>query len=409
MFARRTAWNLAPNRFSVALEKHRAAGRELLDLTASNPTQIGIRFDGLAILKALVDLRALEYHPEPKGLLAARDAVVAYYRERVAAGSGGSCGSDGDPHLRQQMWDRTSAVDPAQVILTTSTSEAYSFVFRLLCDPDDELLVPTPSYPLFEFLAGLQDVRLAPYELVYDHGWQIDFRSLEKALTERSRAVLVVHPNNPTGGYVHPGEMQRLSGICRKLGLALIADEVFLDFAHDGNSRPTFAANQSALTFTLSGLSKISGMPQMKFAWIVVSGPGEQRREALSRFEVIADTYLSMNAPVQLAAPEFLRQRVRFQEELMQRIRANLAELDRQLGEQKLCRRLEVQGGWYALLRVPVTRSDEDLAIEILEQHGVLVHPGHFYDFSADGYLVLSLITPEKVFSEALGRLLGLF
>ena len=395
MFARRTAWNRAPNRFSVALEKHRAAGRQVLDLTVSNPTQVGIRFAGLSILKALVDLRALEYHPEPKGVRTAREAVAAYYRERGA-----------DPHLPAQMWG--IEVDPADIILTTSTSEAYSFVFRLLCDQDDEVLVPTPSYPLFEFLAGLQDVRLAPYELIYDHGWQIDFHSLEKALTERSRGVLVVHPNNPTGGYVPSKEMDRLSEICKDRGLALIADEVFLDYAHDGKPRPTFATSQTALTFTLSGLSKISGMPQMKFAWIATSGPSEQRREALARLEVVADTYLSMNTPIQLAAPEFFRQRVRFQAELMQRIRANRAELDRQL-EGGVCRRLDLEGGWYAVLRVPVTRSDEDLAVELLEQRSVLVHPGHFYDFHADGYLVLSLITPERVFAEGMRRVIGAF
>ncbi len=387
MFARRTTWNLTPNPFSVALEKHRAAGRELLDLTASNPTQVGIRFDGLAILKALVDLRALEYHPDPKGLVAAREAVVAYYRER----------------------DTAAALDAGQIVLTTSTSEAYSFVFRLLCDPDDQVLVPAPSYPLFEFLADLQDVRLAPYELIYDHGWQIDFHSLEKALTDRSRAVLVVNPNNPTGGYVHPEETHRLNRICQERGLALIADEVFLDYAHDGTPRPTFAANQAALTFTLSGLSKISGMPQMKFAWIAASGPSPQKWDALARLEVIADTYLSMNAPIQLAAPEFFRQRIRFQPDLMKRIQGNLAELDRQLSTQPVCSRLDIEGGWYAILRVPVTGSDEDLAIQVLEQHGVLVHPGHFYDFHADGYLVLSLITPDRIFAEGLGRLLRIF
>ncbi len=386
MFSKRTSWELAPNRFTLALEQHRAAGRELLDLTASNPTQVGIRYDGLAILKAMVDLRALEYHPEPKGMRAARQAVAAYYRERAA-----------------------DEVDPDSIILTTSTSEAYTWVFRLLCEPGDEVLVPTPSYPLFEFLAGLQDVRLVPYPLVYDHGWQIDFPSLERALTPRSRAVLVVHPNNPTGGYVSPAEAAALEVFCAAHRLALVADEVFLDFSHDGPPRPTFARAQQALTFTLSGLSKISGLPQMKLAWLVVSGPPDTKREALARLEIIADTYLSMNSPIQLAAPEFLRQRHSFQRDLLERIRANLLELDAQLARQQACCRLAVEGGWYAVLRVPATRSDEDLAIALLNRAGVVVHPGHFYDFHSDGFLVLSLITPSAAFAEGGRRLLAFF
>jgi aspartate/methionine/tyrosine aminotransferase len=386
MFAKRTNWNLAPNRFTVALEKHRAAGRELLDLTASNPTEVGIRYDGLSILKALVDLRALEYRPEPKGMLRAREAVAQYYRERA-----------GDE------------VGPENIILTTSTSEAYTYVFRLLCEPGDEVLVPAPSYPLFEFLAGLQDVRLAPYELVYDHGWQIDSHSLEKALSPRSRAVLVVHPNNPTGAYVKPAEAAALNELCAGRRLAIVADEVFLDYAHDAAARPSFAQNRDALTFTLSGLSKISGMPQMKFAWIAVSGPRELAQEALARLEVIADTYLSINAPIQLASPELFRQRLSFQADLLARIRANLAELDAQLAQQKAVCRLDVEGGWYAVLRVPVTRTDEALAIELLERTGVLLHPGHFYDFHSDGYLIVSLITPAAAFAEGLRRVLAFF
>ncbi len=384
MFSHRTAWNLAPNRFTAALQKHRAAGRELLDVTTSNPTEVGIRYDGLSILKALVDLRALEYHPEAKGMRRAREAVAEYYRERAT-------------------------VDAEQIILTTSTSEAYTYVFRLLCEPGDEVLVPTPSYPLFEFLAGLQDVQLVPYALVYDHGWQMDFHALEHALTPRTRAVLVVNPNNPTGSYVKAAEVSALSDFCAARGVAVIADEVFLDYAHDGQPRPTLAGNSQALTFTLSGLSKISGLPQMKFAWTVVSGPDELKAAALERLEVIADTYLSMSAPIQLAAPEFMRQRLTFQPELLNRIRTNLAELDSQLARQKPCCQLAVEGGWYAIVRVPVTRSDEDLCIALLEREGVLVHPGHFSDFHSEGYLVLSLIAPAQTFTEGVRRLLRFF
>jgi aspartate/methionine/tyrosine aminotransferase len=277
----------------------------------------------------------------------------------------------------------------------------------LLCNPGDEVLVPKPSYPLFEFLADLQDVKLVPYPLLYDHGWQIDWPWLEQASGEKMRAVLLVNPNNPTGSYVSEEERRRLNEFCATRGLALIVDEVFFDYSHDGQSRPSFAFNDAVLTFTLSGLSKISALPQMKLAWIAVNGPQNEVCEALPRLEVISDTYLSLNAPVQLAAPVLLEQRKRIQPQLMQRVRANLAELDQQLLRQKSCARLAIEGGWYAVLRVPVTRTDEDLAIELLDKRSVLVHPGHFYDFPSDGYLVLSLITPEQEFSEGISRLLG--
>ena len=298
-------------------------------------------------------------------------------------------------------------------MLTTSTSEGYSYIFRLLCNPGDELLVPNPSYPLFEFLADLEDVKLVPYPLIYDHGWQMDFPLLEKAVTPRTRGVVVVHPNNPTGSYVRAHELSLLNAFCRERGsgghaLALIVDEVFLDYAHNGQPRPSFTANQDVLTFTLSGLSKVSALPQMKVAWIAVSGPPTETAPALARLEVIADTYLSMNAPLQWATPALLDQRKSLQNQLLDRVSGNLAELDRNLAAQKTCERLDVEGGWYAILRVPVTKSDEDLAVELLQQKSVLVHPGHFYDFPSDGYLVLSLITPPAEFGEGVGRMLEL-
>jgi alanine-synthesizing transaminase len=387
MFSRRTEWKLSPNRFTEAQREHIAAGREVLDLTVSNPTRVGLAYDPETILRSLVNVAAMDYDPQPKGLRSAREAVAGYYREQ------------------HEGFD----VDPESLLLTTSTSEGYSYVFRLLCNPDDEILVPKPSYPLFEFLADLQDVKLAPYPLIYDHGWQIDFPSLYRAVNQRTRAVVVVHPNNPTGSYVSETERKGLNAFCRENDLSLIVDEVFLDYALDGAPRPTFAANQDALTFTLSGLSKISGLPQMKVAWVAASGPAEKVKAALARLEVIADTYLSMNAPIQLATPVLLEQRKRIQPLLLDRLRVNLAELDRQLEKQKTCQRLELEGGWYAVLRVPATRSDEDLAIEILRQASVLVHPGHFYDFSRDGYLVVSLITPVDVFREGMGRVVELF
>jgi aspartate/methionine/tyrosine aminotransferase len=284
-------------------------------------------------------------------------------------------------------------------------------MLRVLCNPGEEILVPRPSYPLFEFLADLQDVKLVPYPLIYDHGWQIDFSSIHGAVTDRTRAIVVVHPNNPTGSYVSETERSALNELCREHNLSLIVDEVFLDYAHDSMPRPTFATNQGALTFTLSGLSKISGLPQMKMAWVAASGPPKDRdlvNTASARLEVIADTYLSLNAPIQLALPVLLQQRKNIQPQLLDRMRTNLKELDRQLATQKNCQRLDVEGGWYAVLRVPVTQSDEELAIDILRKHSVLVHPGHFYDFPRDGYLVVSLITSTEDFKKGIGRLLEL-
>lgn len=394
MFSQRTNWQLSPNALTRAIEEMRAAGKKILDLTVSNPTEAGVRPDTETVLGALANPKAMHYDPQPRGLLAAREAVCHYYREEHGVND----------------------LDPERLILTTSTSEGYSYVFRLLCNPGDEILVPKPSYPLFEFLADLADVKLVPYPLLYDHGWQIDFDSLYKAAGPRSRAVILVHPNNPTGSYVSAAETSALNSFCRERGragsgLALIVDEVFLDYAHalptHGSAHPSsFVTNAEALTFTLSGISKISALPQMKLAWVATSGPAEVAAEAGARLEIIADTFLSMNAPVQLAASVLIEQRKRVQPILLDRVRANLAELDAQLARHPACARLLVEGGWYAVLRVPVHGTDEDLAIRILREAGVSVHPGHFYDFSSEGYLVLSLITEPKDFREGMARVL---
>jgi alanine-synthesizing transaminase len=384
MFSERTNWQLAQNRFTQAIEQARAAEKKLLDLSASNPTRIGLTYDAPTILTSLQSSQALDYDPQSKGILPARQAVANYYR---------------DAHAIRDL-------DPERITLTTSTSEGYSFVFRLLCNAGDEILVPKPSYPLFEFLADLQDVKLVPYPLLYDHGWQMDFPSMEKVITRRTRAVVIVHPNNPTGSYIHPEEFELLNSFCRKHGLALIVDEVFLDYRIDDQPRASFAGNNDVLTFTLSGLSKISALPQMKVAWIVISGPAEQREAAVGRLDVIADTYLSMNAPIQWAISTLLDQRHDIQKQLMGRVKANLTELDRRIAGQDICQRLCVEGGWYAILRVPVTCTDEELAIELVRDQSVLVHPGHFYDFPADGYLIISLIAKEDEFREGISRVI---
>ena len=385
MFADRTSWNLTTNRLAKALSQHRARGRSLFDLTVSNPTECGFVYDNDAILQALSNPAATIYQPEPRGMATTRRAIAEYYAAR---------GCD---------------VSAEDILLTTSTSEAYSFVFRLLCNPGDELLIPAPSYPLFDFLADIQDVKLIRYPLFYDHGWAIDFHALEQTITPRTRGVIVVHPNNPTGHYTNSTAMKHLNDICSAKKMAIIADEVFLDFSLTEGSHPSFAANCETLTFTMSGLSKIAGLPQMKAAWLITSGAEPWKSQACERLEVIADAYLSMNAPIQLALPSFLQQRTGFQKQLIARVRGNLRELDRQIAAQKSCSRLEVEGGWYVVLRVPATRSDEDLAVDLLESSDVYVHPGHFYDFPSDGYLIASLITPEHDFAEGIKRLLARF
>jgi aspartate/methionine/tyrosine aminotransferase len=384
MFAERTNWNLQANRLSEALAAHRRAGKPLLDLTVSNPTECGFQYDEAAILRALQNPAALKYEPNSRGLEVARDAVRQYYTER-----GSSVAFD-------------------DIFLTTSTSEAYSYVFRTLCDPHDEVLIPEPSYPLFQFLADIQDVRLVRYPLVYDHGWQIDFHGLEQVITARTRAVIVVNPNNPTGNYCKPQEVRRLDEICIARGMAIVADEVFLDFSLRDKRPASFAAKSEALTFTLSGLSKICGLPQMKVAWAIVSGPEPLTSQAQARLEVIADTYLSMNAPLQWALPALLGLRQGFQRQLLTRVRTNLAELDRQLAKHSAVSRLEVEAGWNAVLRVPATRPDEELALELLTAKGVYAHPGHFYDFAGDGYLVISLITPARELSQGIEQMLSM-
>ena len=391
MFASRTNWRLDTNRLTHALEEHRRSSKELLDLTVSNPTACGLAYPEEEIVGALSNRRVLEYCPESKGVREAREAVTDYYRGRLGfAGSG-------------------ERVDPDRILLASGTSECYTHIFRLLCEAGDEILVPAPSYPLFEFLADLADIRLVPYPLLYDHGWQIDFASLRAALTPRTRAVLVVHPNNPTGSFVKPSEAAELAEICAAREMAIVADEVFLDYTGGPELARTFAFHDAALTFTLSGLSKISLLPQMKLAWMVVSGPQALVHTAVERLEIIADTYLSPSTPVQLALPKFLALRSGLQAQLRQRISANLAVLDAALRESKLLARLEREGGWYAVLRVPATCPDEALAVDLLERCSVLVHPGHFFNFSQDGFLVLSLIAPEKQFQEGVQRLRKFF
>jgi aspartate/methionine/tyrosine aminotransferase len=383
MFSQRTNWKLTPNRHAQALKELRATGTPILDLTASNPTQCGFHYDTAAILDAFRKPEALTYDPQPQGLLPAREEVSRYY-----------------------LQDHRAVVNPESIVLTTSTSEAYSYVFRLLCNPHDEILVPKPSYPLFDYLADLQDVTLIPYTLEYAHGWFIDFHSVVRALTPRTRAILLVHPNNPTGSYLQAEEVHRLSKLCRERNLALIVDEVFLDYSFVAVPRATFAGYHESLTFTLSGLSKIAALPQMKVAWVATTGPDSLVHSALERLEVIADTYLSLNTPTQWAFPALFEQRRSLQPQILERLRENRAQLRTVVSQHASCELLDADGGWYAVLRLPAGLCDEDFAIALLQTHHVLVHPGHFYDFSGEDFIVISLLTPPDVFREGISRLI---
>ena len=388
-FSRRTDWNLEKTAYAAALERLRADGKPIFDLTASNPTTCGFEFDRDAILGQLSRPECLEYEPDPRGLRIARAAVAEYYAEAA-----------------------TAKISAEQIFLTTSTSEAYSYLFRLHCDPGAEILIAQPSYPLFDFLADLDDVRLVPYPLFYDHGWHIDIAALKERITSRARAVVVVHPNNPTGHFTSQAERKLLERVCEEHGLVLIVDEVFLDYAldtknADGNAHASFSnGDHPVLTYVLSGLSKVAGLPQMKAAWIAAFGPELLLEAAIARLEMIADTFLSMNAPVQHAMPYLLANRGGVQQQIRERVRKNLEELDRRLADAPLVSRLQVDGGWYAVLRVPALMGGDELAIRVMERERVVVHPGHFYGFEGDGWIVLSLLPPLAEFAEGVDRLL---
>ncbi len=388
-FSRRTEWDTAETAWARLLAEMRRSGARLLDLTASNPTHCGLEYDAGAILAPLTDLKAMAYDPDPRGSLAARQAICRYYAEHGL--------------------EAAEAVDPRQLLLTASTSEGYSFLFRLLCDPGDEILIAQPSYPLFDFLARLDDVRLSPYELFYDHGWQIDLDGLRRRVNAKTRAIVVVHPNNPTGHFTHEEERAALEAICREFDLALIVDEVFLDYGLSVQGVSFGAGKHDVLTFLLSGVSKIAGLPQMKVSWIACFGDGPKLSAALERLEVIADSFLSVSAPVQCALPSWLNDRHRLQRQISARTARNLASLDRLLTGQTMVTRLEVEAGWYVVLRVPALAEDEATALALLAQRAVAVHPGYFFGFAGSGWLVMSLLPVEEQFTEGVTAILDHF
>jgi alanine-synthesizing transaminase len=380
-FSERTGWDAEESALARAHRERMRASLPIDDLTASNPTCCGFTYPA-DLLNALTDPSALDYDPQPKGLRSARQAVCRYY-----AGHG-------------------VVLDPDQLVLTTSTSEAYSFLFRLLCDPGAEIVILQPGYPLFEFLAALDDVQLKTAPLIYENGWQIDFGRLRQTISVKTRAIILVHPNNPTGHFTKLWEAQELAGVCREFDLSLIVDEVFLDYGMGATSSSFAAGLDGVSVYIVSGLSKIAGLPQMKAAWIAVTGP--EREQALARLEIIADTFLSMNAPVQSALHEWLACRAQIQEQIRSRVAANLSALDGKLTLLPAVQRLKVEGGWYSILRIPALAPDEHTALALLDR-GVWLHPGYFFGLPESGWLVVSLLPPEQEFSNGVTTLINYF
>ena len=382
MLSRRVPHDLEPNAWARLLEERRAEGAALLDLTETNPTCVGLGGAGPAELAALARAEGTRYEPDPRGRPAAREAVAGYYLERGAA------------------------VPPGDIVLTASTSESYTHLFRLLADPGGGFLVPSPSYPLFEPLAALEGVSLRPYRLAYDGAWHLDAQSLEEAFADDVRGAVVVQPNHPTGSCLDESERVLLETLCERHGAAIIADEVFLDFPRPGRGAPpeSLAGEARVPTFVLSGLSKVCGMPQLKLGWIVVGGSGAAREEALRGLEWIADLFLSVSTPVQVALPELLAAGAAFRRRARERSAANLARLDGLVTRRPELGVLAAQGGWAAVLRVPRLHSEEEWALGLLARD-VVVHPGHFYDFSGEGYLVLSLLPESERFAAGLARI----
>ncbi len=381
MFAKRTEWELAANTIAVSLENLRRAGTTVFDLTESNPTSCGFVFPSSEILTPLSQLPNMEYAPSARGNLKAREAIACYY-----AG-------------------KNISVSPDQIFLTASTSEGYSFLFRLLAGPGERILFPCPSYPLFEFLAGLNDLHMDFYPLIYEGQWTADFAGLKAMINTTTRAIALVNPNNPTGSFFKPGELQTLNRICQTHRLPIIADEVFLDYRFEKSGDAlSLAKNRESLTFVLGGLSKMLGLPQMKLSWIVVNGPADLVQEAAGRLEVIADTYLSVNTPVQNALPQWLPLRSGIQGEIMGRIRRNYELLRRIFTDGGEGEVLRAEGGWYAVVKLPSGIDEEDFVTGLLEKYHVYVHPGYFFNFQDEPYIIVSLLPPEEIFREGLRR-----
>src|SRR5262245_45795883 len=383
MFSRRVPSDLATNRLTGAVEAMRRDGRAFIDLTGSNPTRAEFIYPP-DLMSPLADARALEYWPSPFGSADAREAIARDY-------------------ARQGV-----AVDPARIVLTASTSEAYSLLFKVLADADDEILVPRPSYPLFDHLTRLDLVTPVPYDLEYHGRWSVDVDSVARAVTPRTRALLIVSPNNPTGSYVTRPELDQLAAVCDAHDVAIVADEVFTDYeiapgAAERAGRAT--TGHASLAFALGGLSKSIGLPQAKLGWLAVSGRDDRVTAALKRLELICDTYLSVSTPVQCAAAELLDRGAPVRDQIAARVRRNDATLRTLAASNAACGVLANDAGWYAVMHVPSYESEEQLVLRLLDA-GVLVHPGYFFDFARESYPVVSLLTPEAPFDQGIACVL---
>lgn len=373
--------DLTPNLVTRALDARRAAGADIIDLTESNPTRAGIPYPD-DLLAVLGDSRGLVYEPSALGIWSAREAVAADYARRGRA------------------------VDPSWVALTASTSEAYALLFKLLCDPGDRVLVPRPSYPLFEHLTRLESVEAVPYALDGHGGWRIDVETIAGQLSPSVKAVLVVSPNNPTGSFLHRDDLEALVELLRPRGIALIGDEVFEDYPLDAAPQAcSVLAQDEVAAFALGGLSKSVGLPQVKLGWFALAGPLHLKRDLLASYEVIADTYLSVSTPVQLAAPSLLSRGALVRAAIQERIARNLHALRRELAAVPAATVLGVEGGWSAVVQVPTTESEEALVLRLLSEHDVLVHPGYFFDFPRESFVIVSLLVDSSPFDLGVGRL----
>ncbi len=381
-FSIRTGWDFAPNALALAVSRRRARGEPVLDWTVSNPTLCGFPYAADGILAALASPASLRYDPDPQGLRGSREVISSWYARRGVALASGS------------------------MFLTAGSSEAYSWLFRLLCDAGDDVLIPKPGYPLFDDLARLSDVRLVPYRLRYDGLWHVDLDSIQRGLSRRSRAIVVIHPNNPTGNYLSRAEREWLCRCAAAHDLALIADEVFWTFPFDGEGLPpSMHGCDAPLTFVINGLSKLAGLPQMKLGWVAVSGETRRIEEASRRLAMVGDTYLSVNTPVQAALGEILEQSSNLAEAIRTRAAANYRRIGDRLRGTGLTL-LGAEGGWNAILRLPGTRTDEEWALQLVERHGLLAYPGHFFDLEGGVFLVVSLIVEEARTSEYLDTIL---
>ena len=386
-FSSRLQSDLGPNRLSLAVARARTDGRHLIDLTESNPTRAGFDYPG-NLLAPLADPKGLGYAPDPSGLIDARVAVAGDY-------------------LRRGL-----AIDPERIVLTASTSEAYSLLFKVLCDPGDEVLVPRPSYPLFEHLSTLDGIVARPYLLEYHGRWTVDVDSVERAWSARTRAVLIVSPNNPTGSCVRTSELRELAAICARSDAALIGDEVFADYVWSSGApeeRGHLLLERDVLSFSLGGLSKTVGLPQVKLGWMAIGGPQETVRQAQARLELAADTYLSVSIPVQLSAPALLANGAGVRAQIQARLARNLEALGERIDRAASCQVLAADGGWSAVIQVPSYQPEEELVLALVEQDSVLVHPGYFFDFPRESFVVVSLLARPEEFAEGIDRLLARF